>query len=96
MSRSGSERPRNLKPSSLPWRGDIRIEELRKHNKPNDCWVVYEGMVYDLTSYLDKHPGGPKPILRCAGGDMTAAFKKAHRYISSHMFEQYMIGRFVA
>ena len=33
-------------------------EEIARHNKPNDCWVVVEGVVLDVTSFLPDHPGG--------------------------------------
>jgi cytochrome b involved in lipid metabolism len=32
--------------------------EIARHNRPNDCWVVIEGQVWDLTEFAPKHPGG--------------------------------------
>lgn len=31
------------------------------------CWLVFEGKVYDVTKYLDDHPGSRKPLLKYAG-----------------------------
>uniref|UniRef100_A0A0A9WFG4 Cytochrome b5 n=1 Tax=Lygus hesperus TaxID=30085 RepID=A0A0A9WFG4_LYGHE len=42
------------------------IDKLRKLYK-NDAWIVIYGKVYDVTSYLMSHPGGPDPILLSAG-----------------------------
>ncbi|KAH0541702.1 hypothetical protein FGG08_003865 [Glutinoglossum americanum] len=36
----------------------IPIHEIVRHNKPNDCWVVIEGQVWDLTEFAPQHPGG--------------------------------------
>ena len=41
--------------------------EVSKHNSKESCWVIISGQVYDVTEYLDDHPGGSKAILRFAG-----------------------------
>ncbi|CAI6010526.1 unnamed protein product, partial [Closterium sp. NIES-65] len=48
-------------------------EEVARHNKRDDCWVIIKNKVYDLTSYVDEHPGGDA-ILNNAGGDATEGF----------------------
>jgi cytochrome b5 len=50
--------------------------EIEKHNSKNDCWLVIDNYVLDVTAFLDKHPAGAAVILRCAGKDATAQFKK--------------------
>ncbi len=35
----------------------INREELAKHRHVNDCWLSVYGKVYDVTAYLDEHPG---------------------------------------
>lgn len=42
-------------------------EEIEKHDKENDCWIVINGKVYDATSVQDWHPGGKAPIMAHAG-----------------------------
>eukprot|EP01116_Phalansterium_solitarium_P020515 TRINITY_DN608_c0_g1_i1.p1 TRINITY_DN608_c0_g1~~TRINITY_DN608_c0_g1_i1.p1 ORF type:complete len:494 (+),score=81.24 TRINITY_DN608_c0_g1_i1:68-1549(+) len=59
------------------WR-PICEEELAKHTGPKDAWVAIDGMVYDLSDYLEDHPGGPAPILAYAGKDSTEAFNSVH------------------
>jgi hypothetical protein len=34
--------------------------------KQSDCWIVIKGKVYDVTSYVEEHPGG-ESILKNAG-----------------------------
>lgn len=62
---------------SLKVNGKYTWEEIRKHNKSTDCWVVIHGKVYDLTSYLNVHPGGPVVVESRAGKDATKAFELA-------------------
>ena len=41
---------------------NISKEEIKKHNKINDLWVIYKNFVYDLTDFVDNHPGGKNNI----------------------------------
>lgn len=49
-------------------------EEVSKHCTPNDLWVVLCGRVFDISPYLDFHPGGAEIILEYAGQDITVPF----------------------
>lgn len=56
-------------------------QEIEKHNKDNDCWIVVNGKVYDATSVLSWHPGGKAPIMAHAGkvhADTTDEFESIH------------------
>ncbi|PSN61780.1 mitochondrial cytochrome-like protein b2 [Corynespora cassiicola Philippines] len=52
--------------------------EVAKHNSKQSCWIVLDSKVYDVTSFLGKHPGGAATILKQAGSDATDEFKKYH------------------
>jgi len=56
----------------------VSWDEIAKHNTLDDCWLVIDGRVYDVTSWADKHPGGRKALLRYAGQDATAPFLRLH------------------
>lgn len=43
------------------------LDEVAKHNTSKDVWIAVNGKVYDVTSFLDNHPGGPEMILQHAG-----------------------------
>lgn len=49
--------------------------QVRRHNKEGDSWVSIGGSVYDVTTYMHRHPGGKALIARNAGGDATADFE---------------------
>lgn len=49
------------------------LAEVAEHNSRDDCWAVINDTVYDLTSYINRHPGGQE-ILRACGIDATTLF----------------------
>ena len=52
--------------------------EVAKHNTRESCWVVVNGKVYDVTEYLDEHPGGAQIMLQYGGkvGDLKFSMRK--------------------
>mmetsp|Transcript_10661 Transcript_10661/g.12823 ORF Transcript_10661/g.12823 Transcript_10661/m.12823 type:complete len:153 (-) Transcript_10661:167-625(-) len=58
---------------------EVSMEELQRHNTANDCWVIYDGIVYDMTDYAKRHPGGSSIITKYAGTDATAAYRQFHK-----------------
>jgi cytochrome b involved in lipid metabolism len=52
--------------------------EIKKHNSRDDCWSIIEGKVYNLTSFVQQHPGGVELISSICGIDGTAAFSNQH------------------
>ncbi|VFQ63043.1 unnamed protein product [Cuscuta campestris] len=47
--------------------------EVALHNKRSDCWIIIKDKVFDVTSYVEEHPGGDA-ILAHAGDDSTEGF----------------------
>ena len=45
--------------------------EVSQHKRSRDCWIIIEGRVYDVSGWLDKHPGGKRIIRHYAGEDAT-------------------------
>lgn len=52
-------------------RSQIPYAELQRHASRPSLWVLISGIVYDMTSLLDSHPGGTGPLLKYAGKDAT-------------------------
>ena len=50
---------------------EYTMEEVSKHNDLPSVWTVYNGFVYDITMYLDYHPGGIDILKSIYGKDMT-------------------------
>lgn len=67
----------NKDPIGVKQKGGLRgitMEEVEEHNTQESMWTVLNGNVYDLTLYLDYHPGGLKKIMMGAGADCSALF----------------------
>ncbi|KAJ7078835.1 FAD binding domain-containing protein [Mycena belliarum] len=57
---------------------EYTLADVAKHNTKEDVWVVVNGEVLDVTSFLPDHPGGEKAILLYAGRDATEEFNMLH------------------
>ncbi|KKK26990.1 hypothetical protein ARAM_002621 [Aspergillus rambellii] len=53
-------------------------QQISSHNTPDDCWIVVDNQVWDVTDFLDEHPGGSTIILKYAGRDATKAYSEVH------------------
>ncbi|XP_073845998.1 uncharacterized protein [Musca autumnalis] len=54
----------------------VTPEELAKHNTRNDAWMAIRGVVYNVTRYMDFHPGGVDELKRGVGKDATKLFNE--------------------
>lgn len=52
--------------------------EVAQHSSESSCWSIVNGNVYDLTSYIPRHPGGKREILGICGRDGSFAFEDQH------------------
>lgn len=68
-------------------------EEIRKHNKDTDCWVVLYGKVIDVTSFLSRHPGGLPTLCDMGGYDATNQFEAVgHSDKAAAIWQKLQIG----
>ncbi|GAA5951389.1 hypothetical protein JCM8115_005137 [Rhodotorula mucilaginosa] len=68
------DRPRNAQ------KRRITAAEVAKNDGKgsNALWVVIDDQVYDLTEYVEMHPGGAKVLQQSGGKDVTKVFKSIH------------------
>jgi len=69
-----SDTDRQTEPSNQQEQKTFSTAEVSNHNQSNDCWTIIRGNVYDLTSFIARHPGGDE-ILRACGTDATTLFE---------------------
>ncbi|KAJ2331899.1 carnitine transporter, partial [Coemansia sp. RSA 2681] len=68
-------------------------EQIQQHATREDIWIVVHGKVYDVTLFLDEHPGGEEVILEHAGIDATEAFEDiGHSDDARDLLSKYFIG----
>ncbi|MFT4344133.1 MAG: cytochrome b5 domain-containing protein [Candidatus Woesearchaeota archaeon] len=58
----------------------ITREELAQHSTQTDCWIGYQGVVYDVTDFLPRHPGSAQAIAPYCGtvDGFEQAFSRQH------------------
>ncbi|KAI3411683.1 Cytochrome b5 heme-binding domain-containing protein [Psidium guajava] len=78
----------------MGWESKVfTLAEVSEHNSPKDCWLVIEGKVYDVTKFLEDHPGGDEVLLTATGKDATIDFKDVgHSSTAGAMMAEFCIG----
>ncbi|KAH9460697.1 hypothetical protein MJO28_003598 [Puccinia striiformis f. sp. tritici] len=72
----------------------ISIQEVEKHKDEKSAWTIVEGKVYDVTEFLEEHPGGKKILLKNCGKDSTELFHQYHtKKILKNVAGPMMIGQ---
>ena len=72
----------------------VTMDELKKHDQPDDCWMAIRGKVYNVTSYIDYHPGGVEELMRGAGTNATELFDETHSYVNYEtLLQKCYVGR---
>jgi cytochrome b involved in lipid metabolism len=56
----------------------LTLDEVKKHNSADDCWSIIDGNVYDLTYWVNSHPGGSSRITAICGKDGSSNFLGQH------------------
>ncbi|OVA14760.1 Cytochrome b5-like heme/steroid binding domain [Macleaya cordata] len=68
-------------------------DEVSKHNQIKDCWLLISRKIYDVTQFMDDHPGGDQVLLSASGKDATDDFEDVgHSESAKEMMEKYYIG----
>lgn len=52
------------------------VGDVSHHKSEDDCWIILNNDVYDVTSFLHEHPGGKDVLFKYAGQDATRGFTK--------------------
>ena len=55
------------------------MAKVKENNSASSCWSVINGNVYNLTQWINSHPGGPSVIRGLCGVDGTSSFNGKHR-----------------
>uniref|UniRef100_A0A8C7S779 Cytochrome b5 n=1 Tax=Oncorhynchus mykiss TaxID=8022 RepID=A0A8C7S779_ONCMY len=52
-----------------------RLSEIEERNSFKSTWIIINHKVYDVTTFLEEHPGGEEVLREQAGGDATESFE---------------------
>jgi len=71
----------------------VTLEELSQHKTSTSVWMAIDSKVYDVTSFLDDHPGGEEVLRDKAGDDATEAYNDVGHSDQAHeMLKKYLVG----
>ncbi len=71
----------------------ISYEELSQHSNAESLWMAISGTVYDVTKFVEEHPGGEESLLDVAGKDATGPFNDAgHSDDARELLDDFKIG----
>ena len=67
--------------------------DIEKHNIVEDCWTIIDNKVFDISSFVKKHPGG-NMILHAAGTEGTVLYHTYHLNtdVTSDILNKHFIG----
>lgn len=54
------------------------LTDVAKHSSRTDCWTIVNEVVYNITPYVNSHPGGSSSISKICGVNGTAIFNNIH------------------
>ncbi|KAI1211662.1 acyl-CoA dehydrogenase NM domain-like protein [Annulohypoxylon truncatum] len=66
--------------------------EVGKHNTEDSLWFIIDSKVYDVTDFVDAHPGGESVLRQVGGQDATVAFYNLHRHEVLSKYEDLCVG----
>jgi len=72
------------------------LKEVEAHKDKKSCWIVISDNVYDVTKFLEEHPGGEEVLLEQAGKDATENFEDVgHSTDARTMMKDYLVGEII-
>lgn len=72
---------------------NLTLDEVKKHKDEKSVWIIIHNDVYDVTKFLEEHPGGADSLLEVAGKDGTQAFEDVgHSDDARELLKKYKIG----
>lgn len=75
----------------------LTLDEVARHASPDDAWIAVGGFVYDVTPFLNMHPGGRKVLLPRLGRDATKTFEAVkHSDAARILMTNFRVGRLAA
>lgn len=84
LQRSASSLPATPAPAPVaatatpPAHTGYTMADVAAHASAQSCWSAINGKVYNLTNWINQHPGGPDAILSICGIDGSDAFNAQH------------------
>ncbi|XP_010899229.1 cytochrome b5 [Esox lucius] len=70
-----------------------RLSEIEERNSFKSTWIIINHKVFDVTKFLEEHPGGEEVLREQAGGDATESFEDVgHSSDAREMAATFVVG----
>ncbi len=69
----------------------LTAAQVSAHNSPNDCYLIVNSKVYNVTTYIGNHPGGKQKIYDYCGGESSAVFAAIHSNFAWNLLTKYFV-----
>ncbi len=89
-------RPQVSAHADQPELAELTWDQVKQHNRLGDLWVVFDGHMYDVSSFAEQHPGGQKILLSSVGKDMAEVFDAKHNRWTKAFALNFRIGKLAA
>jgi len=70
----------------------LTATEVAKHNTKTDCYLIVNDQVYDVTAFIDQHPGGVEKIVEGCGKESSQIFAAIHSNFAWNLLKDYYVG----
>eukprot|EP01083_Nonionella_stella_P145432 455724_1 len=71
---------------------EVTVEDVAGHHTEDDIWIIIDARVYDITTWLDDHPGGSDVLMDVAGKDGTQEFEdRMHTDTAREIMKKYLV-----
>ncbi|XP_070504963.1 cytochrome b5-like [Chironomus tepperi] len=72
------------------------LKEVASNNSNKSAYLVIHNSVYDVTNFLNEHPGGEEVLLEQSGKEATEAFEDVgHSTDARELMKKYKIGELI-
>lgn len=69
----------------------LTLQDVATHTSANDCYLAINKKVYDVSNYINKHPGGKRNITSRCGQEVTGIFASIHSNFAWNLLAQFYI-----
>ncbi|CAB3227431.1 unnamed protein product [Arctia plantaginis] len=71
-------------------------EQVSKYNNKTESVFIIDNVVYDVSKFLDEHPGGHEVLMNQVGKDASEDFEDVgHSIDAKELMKKYVIGEVV-
>lgn len=84
--------------TATPQSSGITLAQIAQHNSTSSCWLAIDGAVYDVTTYLSRHPAPSEVLNSWCGQEATQAWEdkggedESHSSRAEALLDGYKIG----